>query len=113
MIRPLNDSPKYDRRAAGSQSRTLEEIAHRVDSLVIDATRMSAVRELALDCLADPESGSANAIDFPIDPDNPLGWLVEEQQGCRLVHAAEPDTGGMSGPSPADLVWEKGARRPT
>jgi hypothetical protein len=72
-----------------SPIQSLVDIAFRVDELVLQPGNMAVVRQLAETCLADPDQGNVDCLQFPTDPNDTLDWTPESID-CESG-AAEPD----------------------
>jgi len=57
-----------------STIQTLKELAQQVDQLLVKPASMAKIRQLAEDCLAHPELGHVDALQFPTDPENAFNW---------------------------------------
>jgi hypothetical protein len=60
-----------------SPSRALAEVAHRLDELLLCPGNMDRARQLAEDCLDDPERGNIEALQFPNNPDDPFDFTEQ------------------------------------
>jgi hypothetical protein len=70
-----------------SPSRTLAEIAHTLDELLLRPGYLAAARHLAEACLADPEQAHVDALQFPNDANDPDDWTDESVQRERGLEA--------------------------
>jgi hypothetical protein len=72
---------------------SLQELAGRVDELLLDPIRMAAARQMAEACLADDEQGHVDALQLPADPCNDLDWTensILREQGVEETPILTP-----------------------